>query len=80
VFPVEYEEAARRLAAYQPTEELAVRSDIRVAGAERVRASILKLSEGILDRLDWAIQRALDDTRDVMIMAGFGNDLRAHIK
>lgn len=45
---------------------------------ERIRAGVLRLSGGRLDRLRAAIDDAHRDWRDVLVAAGFGHDLEAH--
>ena len=47
-------------------------------GIERVRCAVLKLSEGKLDKLEHAIDRANVDWRDVLVWSGFGQDASAH--
>jgi hypothetical protein len=47
-------------------------------GIERVRCSVLKLSEGDMGKLEHAIDRANRDWRDVMVWAGFGASASAH--
>jgi hypothetical protein len=44
-------------------------------GIERVRAAVLKLSEGSLERLDHAIYRARRDWRDVLMWSGFAHEV-----
>jgi len=46
---------------------------------ERIRFAVLKLSEGDLTKLLSAVHRAQIDWRDVLVWAGFGNDIRAHL-
>ena len=48
------------------------------AGLERIRFAVLMLSEGDLDKLRTAIDRASADWRDVLVAAGFGYSLTAH--
>ena len=48
------------------------------AGLERIRFAVLLLSEGDLDKLRAAIDRAAVDWRDVLVTAGFGYSLTAH--
>ena len=48
------------------------------AGLERIRFAVLMLSEGDLDKLRAAIDRASADWRDVLVAAGFGYSLTAH--
>jgi len=45
---------------------------------ERIHFAILKLSSGKLDRLKSAIELAKSDWRDLLVAAGFENDLNAH--
>jgi len=45
---------------------------------ERIRFAALKLSEGDLGKLHYAVDVANRDWRDVLVAAGFGNDVRAH--
>ena len=47
-------------------------------GLERIRFAALKLSNGSLAELIRAVQIAQVDWRDVLVAAGFGNDVRAH--
>lgn len=47
---------------------------------ERIRFSVLKLSEGDLDKLRQAIGLANCDWRDLFMDAGFGQDIEAHMK
>jgi hypothetical protein len=46
-------------------------------GIERIRTAVLKLSEGDMKNLTWAIDAARKDWRDVLVWAGFGN-MQAH--
>ncbi len=45
---------------------------------ERIRFSVLKLSEGNMDKLVEAIELAQTDSRDLFMAAGFGHDPKAH--
>jgi hypothetical protein len=47
---------------------------------ERIRFSVLKLSEGKIDELVRAIELAQVDWRDLFMEAGFGHDPEAHNK
>ena len=49
-------------------------------GMERIRFSVLKLSEGEMDKLVEAIELAQIDWRDLFMAAGFGYDVEAHKK
>ena len=48
--------------------------------AERIQLAVLKLSEGDTDKFLAAAELAQLDWRDVLVAAGFGNDLEAHLK
>jgi hypothetical protein len=45
---------------------------------ERIRFAALKLSNGDLAELRSAVELAQIDSRDVLVAAGFGQDVRAH--
>lgn len=47
-------------------------------GLERVRFAVLKISNGNEDKLLEAISLAKRDWRDVLVWAGFANQLNAH--
>lgn len=47
---------------------------------ERIRFSVLKLSEGDMKKLENAIELANIDWRDLFMAAGFGHDINAHRK
>lgn len=47
---------------------------------ERVRFAALKLSKGDLRELKKAVKLAQTDWRDLLMAAGFGNDVNAHKK
>lgn len=49
-------------------------------GVERIQLAVLKLSYGDTDKFLAAIKLAHLDWRDVLVAAGFGNDLQAHLK
>ena len=46
---------------------------------ERVQFAALKLSEGKLDKLDRAVALAKRDWRDLLVAAGFAEDINAHL-
>ena len=48
-------------------------------GLERIRFAVLKLSHGSLLEFERAIAVANTDWRDVLVAAGFGSSLLAHI-
>jgi len=45
---------------------------------ERFRFAALKLSEGQLNKLDRAVAIAKRDWRDLLVAAGFANNIEAH--
>jgi hypothetical protein len=45
---------------------------------ERIRIAVLKLSHGDLNALQRAIDLAQHDWRDVLVAAGFADDINAH--
>jgi hypothetical protein len=47
---------------------------------ERPRFAVLKLSNGRFDKLKSAIELAKTDWRDLLMAAGFGEDVEAHLK
>ena len=47
---------------------------------ERIQLAVLKLSTGEVDKFLAAAELAQLDWRDVLVAAGFGNDLNAHQK
>jgi hypothetical protein len=49
-------------------------------GLERVQLAALKISNGDEDELLEALSLVKRDWRDVLVWAGFGNDLEAHNK
>jgi len=54
------------------------RSELGNELGERVRCAVLKLSQGSLERLSSALDLARRDWRDVLVGAGFAEDLDIH--
>lgn len=54
-------------------------SSEQVALVERCHFAVLKLSHGSLDKLSDAICLAQTDFRDLLMAAGFGEDISAHL-
>ncbi len=48
--------------------------------SERIRFAVLKMSEGDLGKLREAVDLAKLDWRDLLVSAGFANDIRAHLQ
>src|ERR1700681_1156724 len=53
-------------------------NDLDDVQLERFQFAALKLSEGDLDKFDRAIALAKSDWRDLLMAAGFGEDISAH--
>jgi len=47
---------------------------------DRCRLAALKYSDGDLSKLERAVELGRRDYRDLLVAAGFGNDVRAHLK
>lgn len=45
---------------------------------ERIRFAVLKLSQGSLAEMEWWMDQARRDWRDVLVEAGFAHDVKAH--
>ncbi len=77
-----FEGAARTLAADlligQCGSNLPFNENADARGLERIRFAALKLSNGDLAELRNVIEQAQIDSRDVLVAAGFGQDVRAH--
>lgn len=52
--------------------------DADAAALERIRFAVLKLSGGDFNALQRAVDLAKTDWRDVLVFAGFGDDVKAH--
>jgi hypothetical protein len=78
LFPQEHWPAAITLLETECGENLPLIDKQGVEGIERVRCAALKLSEGSLPKLQRAVEIAKFDWRDVLVAAGFGNDVTAH--
>ncbi|HXN15352.1 MAG TPA: hypothetical protein VN878_03185, partial [Usitatibacter sp.] len=48
--------------------------------AERIRFAVLKLSAGNFAELERHVRAAQTDWRDVLLAAGFGESVRAHLE
>ena len=51
-----------------------------VVGIERVQCAVLKVSGGSVTRLHEAVRLAQIDWRDVLVAAGFGSSVTAHLE
>jgi len=77
---VEHRTQASELLETECAEDLSLWNDVSVEGLDRVRLAVLKLSGGELQRLRDTVALAKTDWRDVLVAAGFGNDVMAHLK
>jgi hypothetical protein len=82
LFPPEHREAAGQLLAERCGADLPMSDHMGPdpSGFDRVRFAVLKLSRGELRRLEGAIEGAHYDWRDILMEAGFGQDIHAHLK
>lgn len=89
------EETEKRLQALFQGEDLKLATDLLVSDCadnlpfrqgdtpsdlERIRYSVMKLSNGDLSKLYEAIQLSQKDWRDTLVLAGFGDDPRSHLE
>lgn len=79
IFPPEHHEAVIADLAARCGSGLPLWVPATPEGLERIRFAVLKLSHGSLPELGRAIAMANTDWRDVLVAAGFGNSLLAHI-
>ena len=50
------------------------------AAIERIQLAVLKVSKGEIEKFLAAAELAQLDWRDILMAAGFGNDVKAHLK
>jgi len=79
LFSREEAAAAERLLETDCGDELPLIASQGADGIERVRCAALKLSEGSLEKLSRSIGIAKRDWRDVLVAAGFANDIHRHL-
>jgi len=80
LFAPEDRAEAERLLAEECSGNLPFCEDATPESAERIRYAVLKLSRGSLDELRRAIAEAQMDWRDVLMAAGFGCEVEAHLR
>lgn len=66
------------LLSHECADNLPFHQDSGPEDLDRVRLAALKLSEGDLDRLLEAIELGKTDTRDLLVVAGFGSSVVEH--
>ena len=59
-------------------DNLPLHKDTLLPGNERIRFAAIKLSSGNIDKLNYAIDLAQKDWRDLLMFSGFGEDIKAH--
>lgn len=71
-------DAAERLLVESCGSNLPLMSNDRARGLERIRFAAIRFSGGRMDELREAIQLAQCDWRDLLVGAGFAEDIHAH--
>jgi hypothetical protein len=80
LFPEKEWEVISRMLAEECGDNLPMVDPDYVDLAERIRFSVLKLSDGDYGKLLNEIHEASRDWRDILMAAGFGNDPEAHLE
>jgi hypothetical protein len=78
LFPPDQQQLVRTLLFEECGNNLPFLENLHEKRLERFQFAALKLSEGELDKLDRAIALAKADWRDLLMAAGFGNNVDAH--
>jgi hypothetical protein len=78
IFPAKDLAEAERLISEECGESIPLWRDRTPTGLERIRLAVVRLSKGELADLRAAIREANTDWRDVLVAAGFANDIEAH--
>lgn len=78
LFSPDEQEAAIRLLEEDCGANLPFCESATPESAERIRFAALKLSRGDLGELRSIVEQASIDWRDVLVWAGFGDDVEAH--
>ena len=79
IFPVDTRAQAEYLLTTECGNNLPFMEHQDSLGLERIRFAALKVSEGRLERLEEAVRLAQIDWRDLLVEAGFEQDVRAHL-
>ncbi len=80
LFPTETRDLADLLLREECGNNLPFSEHSDAEGLERIRIAALKVSEGRLEKLEEAVKLAQIDWRDLLVAAGFGHDVEAHLK
>ena len=78
LFPPDEQQLVRTVLFEECGNNLALLEKLDERKLERFQFAALKLSEGKLDKLNDAIALAKADWRDLLMAAGFGEDVDAH--
>ena len=78
LFPPDQRELVRVILSEECGNNLPFLNDLDEVKLERFQFAALKLSAGDLDKFDQAIALAKRDWRDLLMAAGFGEDVNAH--
>jgi hypothetical protein len=79
LFPEQDQEMAIWLLSHECADNLPFHQDSGPEDLDRVRLAALKRSAGDLDRLLEAIELGKTDTRDLLMVAGFGSSVTEHV-
>jgi hypothetical protein len=78
LFPPDRREQVRALLQEECGNNLPFCQNFDESEMDRIRFSVLKLSDGDLNQLQKAIGLANTDWRDLLVAAGFANDIKLH--
>jgi hypothetical protein len=78
LFPPDQRELVRAILSEECGNNLPFLNDLDEVKLERFQFAALKLNAGDLDKFDQAIALAKRDWRDLLMAAGFGEDVNAH--
>jgi hypothetical protein len=78
LFPPEQQEKVRQLLHDECGNNLPFQQNVDASGLDRARFAALKLSDGDMQKLEESIRIANRDWRDLLVWAGFGDDIHAH--
>ena len=80
LFPPEDREAASNILVNECGNSLPFCADSKPKDLDRIRFAALKLSDGHLGKLTKVVDLAKLDWRDLLVAAGFADDIHAHEK
>jgi hypothetical protein len=78
LFPLEEQDLVRMVLAEECGNNLPFLEKLDDIQLERFRFAVLRLSDGKLDKLARAVALAREDWRDLLVAAGFAENLKAH--